>query len=131
MPQFYPTHPNLFIREPLNYHLYTQTVPPAFQRNPSADNHYLPPSQELRQILQTRSEVARGGPAPGSSLGLPDEVQGYHTLVPLEATVADRRKFGSWFSTLYRGVKESDGIPYALRRVESAFNPIAVLASIA
>ncbi|KIY70055.1 hypothetical protein CYLTODRAFT_420143 [Cylindrobasidium torrendii FP15055 ss-10] len=119
-----------FVREPLNYHLYTQTVPPSFVNN-SNDSHYMPSSHELRQTLQMRSEVTRGGPAPGAPLGLPDELQGYHTLVPLETSPADRRKFGQWQSTVYRAVKEADGIPYALRRVENfrlisqaAFAPI-------
>jgi len=51
---------------------------------------------------------------------LPEELQGYHTLVPLEAHEGtERRKLGNWFSVVYRAIRSSDGMPYALRRVES------------
>ena len=55
-------------------------------------------------------------------LRLPEELQGYHTLVPLEPSGADveRRKLGNWLSVVYRAIRTSDGIPYALRRIESA-----------
>jgi PAB-dependent poly(A)-specific ribonuclease subunit 3 len=66
-----------------------------------------------------RSETIHTAPAPG--LGLPDELQGYHTLVPLEATAGDRRKLGSWYSAVYRAVNSTDGVAYALRRVEGLF----------
>lgn len=53
-------------------------------------------------------------------LNLPEQLQGYHTLVPLDATAAtDRRKFGNWLSTVYRAISSADGRPYALRRIES------------
>jgi len=71
--------------------------------------------------MQERSEVIRGAPAPG--LNLPEELQGYHTLVPLEVTTgSERRKFGNWYSTVYRAIKASDGLPYLLRRIESAWS---------
>jgi len=51
-------------------------------------------------------------------LNLPDELQGYHTLVPLESISGERRKFGNWYSTVYRATgKDERG--YVLRRVES------------
>lgn len=85
-----------------------------------SDSHFIPPSTELRQILQERSETIRGV-APFGMTGLPEELQGYHTLVPLEPTGTGvvRRKLGNWHSTIYRAIKRSDGTPYALRRVES------------
>lgn len=51
---------------------------------------------------------------------LPEELQGYHTLVPLEPTGsnAERRKLGNWYSTVYRAINETNGVPYTLRRVE-------------
>jgi PAB-dependent poly(A)-specific ribonuclease subunit 3 len=52
--------------------------------------------------------------------GLPDETQGYHSLVPLESTGSERRKFGNWYSVVYRATNASDGGVHALRRVESA-----------
>lgn len=71
--------------------------------------------------MQQRSEEIRGIPSPG--LNLPEELQGYHTLVPLEPTgpSAERRKFGNWYSTVYRAIKASDGLPYILRRIESGY----------
>ncbi|KAK0216097.1 hypothetical protein IW262DRAFT_1464629 [Armillaria fumosa] len=114
---YYSGPPDLYIREPLNYHLYTNTIPPAFISSQS-DNHFVPPSSDLRQVLQTRSETIRGAPAPG--LNLPEDLQGYHTLVPLESSAAnERRKFGSWYSTVYRAINSTDGAPYTLRRVEN------------
>ena len=69
--------------------------------------------------MQQRSEEIRGIAPPGTNL--PEELQGYHTLVPLEPTGpnTDRRKFGNWHSTVYRAIKASDGLPYILRRIES------------
>ncbi|KAK0497629.1 hypothetical protein EDD18DRAFT_1158663 [Armillaria luteobubalina] len=114
---YYSGPPDLYIREPLNYHLYTNTIPPAFISSHS-DSHFVPPSSDLRQVLQTRSETIRGAPAPG--LNLPEDLQGYHTLVPLESSAAnERRKFGSWYSTVYRAINSTDGAPYTLRRVEN------------
>ncbi|EDR09381.1 uncharacterized protein LACBIDRAFT_248700 [Laccaria bicolor S238N-H82] len=72
-------------------------------------------------------------------LKLPEELQGYHTLVPLEpsGTGVERRKFGNWYSTVYRAIRSSDGLPYVLRRIEnfrltrqSAFAPIEVWSSL-
>jgi hypothetical protein len=48
-------------------------------------------------------------------------MQGYHTLVPLESIGGDRRKFGNWYSTVYRATNESTGVPHALRRIEGEF----------
>lgn len=52
---------------------------------------------------------------------LPDELQGYHTLVPLENTSSqnERRKFLTWYSIVFKAIRTSDGLPYTLRRVES------------
>ncbi|KAI0314481.1 hypothetical protein OF83DRAFT_1277645 [Amylostereum chailletii] len=116
---YYPSQPT-FIRQPLNYHLYT--LPP-----PSPPpSHFI--SSTLRTDLQLRSETLRTAPAPG--LNLPEELQGYHSLVPLEPTAGDRRKFGNWYNTVYRATGK-DGRGYVLRRVESfrlmqpaAFGPI-------
>ncbi|KAF9468239.1 hypothetical protein BDZ94DRAFT_1154429 [Collybia nuda] len=56
-----------------------------------------------------------------TGLNLPEELQGYHTLVPLEGSGAgvERRKLGNWYSTVYRAIRSSDGMPYALRRIEN------------
>ncbi|KAI0045167.1 hypothetical protein FA95DRAFT_1561372 [Auriscalpium vulgare] len=104
---YYQAHSS-FIRQPLNHHLYT--LPP-----PSPPpSHFV--SETLRTDLQLRSETLRTACAPG--LNLPDELSGYHTLVPLESTTEDRRKFGNWHSTVYRATGKDDR-GYALRRIEN------------
>ncbi|KAG2005885.1 hypothetical protein CC2G_002251 [Coprinopsis cinerea AmutBmut pab1-1] len=127
---YYAAAPPVFLRQPLNYHLYTPTAYPDFQPS-TVNTHFVPPSADLRQTLQERSETIRGIAPPG--LNLPEELQGYHTLVPLEPTGpgTERRKFGNWYCTVYRAIKASDGLPYVLRRIEnyrlihtSAFAPI-------
>lgn len=75
-------------------------------------------SDDVREELQSRSETIRTAPAPG--LNLPEDIQGYHTLVPLEPIVGERRKFGNWYSAVYRATNSADGVAYALRRIESA-----------
>ncbi|KAI0027731.1 hypothetical protein K488DRAFT_81002 [Vararia minispora EC-137] len=104
---YYPPQPT-FIRQPLNYHLYTlpPTAPPP--------SHFISPT--LHTDLQVRSETLHTGPA--SSLGLPEDINGYHTLVPLENTTGERRKFGNWISTVYRATGK-DGRGYVLRRIEN------------
>lgn len=76
-------------------------------------------SDNIREELQKRAEAAHVIPFP--PYNLPDELQGYHSLVPLEQSSSDRRKFFSWFSTVYRATNASDGQAYVLRRVESVF----------
>ncbi|KAF7297105.1 PAN2-PAN3 deadenylation complex subunit PAN3 [Mycena indigotica] len=106
----------VFIRQPLNYHLYSTPVPPSFLAN-STDTHFLSPSHELRTLLQTRSEDLHMAATPG--LGLPEEMQGYHSIIPLDNLSLDRRKFGNWNSTVYRAVNSKDGATYCLRRIEN------------
>ncbi|THH17482.1 hypothetical protein EW146_g3335 [Bondarzewia mesenterica] len=104
---YYPPQPT-FMQAPLSYHLYS--LPP-----PSPPtSHFISPT--LRTDLQQHSETLRTAPAPG--LNLPEELQGYHTLVPLENTTGERRKFGTWYSTVYRATGKDDR-GYALRRVEN------------
>jgi len=106
---YLPPQPT-FTRQPLNYHLYTQPLPDTFSHT-----YFL--NDDLREELQKRSEIIRT--APGPDLNLPDELQGYHTLVPLEAVGNDRRKFGNWYSTVYRATSDTTGVAYALRRIEN------------
>ncbi|KAF8622262.1 hypothetical protein AX15_007139 [Amanita polypyramis BW_CC] len=114
----YPPAP-IFLRQPLNYHLYTPSIPVPFI-NSTSNSHFVPPSNELRQNLQSRSETTRGEAPIG--MDLPEELQGYHSLVPLEnisGSPTERRKFLNWYSVVYRAVRLSDGLPYTLRRVEN------------
>jgi PAB-dependent poly(A)-specific ribonuclease subunit 3 len=94
----------------LNYHLYTHPIPSIF-----ATNHFI--SDDLREELQARSEIINTAPAHG--LNLPEELQGYHSLVPLENVGGERRKIGNWQSTVYRATNSKDGVAYVLRRIES------------
>ncbi|KAL1739251.1 hypothetical protein HDZ31DRAFT_69133 [Schizophyllum fasciatum] len=131
---FYSTAP-VFVRQPLNYHLYT---PVASTRPPKGPpNHFIPSSPELRERLTQQSETVRGIAPAG--LNIPEEMSGYHTLVPLDSpsTPNERRRFGNWYSSVYRAINSVDGLPYALRRVEnfrlinqSAFQPIDVWSNI-
>jgi hypothetical protein len=75
-------------------------------------------SDDVREELQKRSEAARSAP-PALAMGLPEDLPGYHSLVALEPTTPERRRFGNWFTTVYKAVGEKDGVTYALRRVES------------
>ncbi|KAF9553580.1 hypothetical protein CPC08DRAFT_223925 [Agrocybe pediades] len=119
----------VFLRQPLNYLLYTPITPKEQVRNP-VSSHFVPTSPELRQILQERGEAARNVT---NALPVPEELQGYHTLVPLEPMLppSERKKFGNWHSTVYKATRVSDGIPHVLRRIENfrltspaAFQPI-------
>ncbi|KAJ7146020.1 hypothetical protein C8R44DRAFT_756377 [Mycena epipterygia] len=108
----------VFVRQPLNYHLYSSVIPPTFVSS-TTDTHFVPPSGDLRTLLQGLSENLRTAPPPG--LNLPEEMQGYHTLIPLEniGGPTERRKFGNWNSTMYRAINSVDGGTYALRRIEN------------
>ncbi|KAF9265152.1 hypothetical protein L218DRAFT_925024 [Marasmius fiardii PR-910] len=125
---FYSASGQFFMREPLNYHLYTPTIPPSFVSIPTG-SHFVPSSNELRQLLQARSEEIRAVPPVG--LGLPEEIQGYHTLTPLGTNSPEKRKLFNWSFVVYRAIHRSNGTPYTLLRVEnfrlmqqSAFNSI-------
>ncbi|KIK54669.1 hypothetical protein GYMLUDRAFT_48590 [Collybiopsis luxurians FD-317 M1] len=127
---FYTGPSQVYMSEPLDYHLYTPTIPSAFV-NSSAASHFVPPSSELRQVLQERSHTSRSVPLITSNL--PEELQGYHTFTPIDNVGApDRKKFFFNFSsTVYRAINSTDGVPYVLRRIENfrlmqqtAFNPI-------
>ncbi|KAG6866312.1 hypothetical protein C0991_005779 [Blastosporella zonata] len=132
---YYPSPP-VYLRQPLDYHLYTPA--PSGNFVPSTfDSHFVPPSSDLRTALQKRSEITRQIAPIGSNL--PEELQGYHTLVPLEATTGavERRKLGNWYSTVYRAINSIDGMPCALRRIEnyrlmhqSAFSAIEIWSNI-
>ncbi|KAG1834995.1 hypothetical protein DFJ58DRAFT_821106 [Suillus subalutaceus] len=94
----------------LDYHLYSHPTPNAF---PST--HFV--SDIIREELHKRAEASQLVPLPGHNL--PDELQGYHSLALLEPSVTERRKFFSWYSTVYRATSSNDGVSYALRRVEN------------
>ncbi|KAJ3769682.1 hypothetical protein FB446DRAFT_746834 [Lentinula raphanica] len=126
---FYAGPSQMYMSEPLDHHLYTPAIPSTFISS-STGNHFVNPSLELRQILQERSHTSRSSALLG--LNLPEELQGYHTFVPIDTvSPPDRKKFFNLNSVVYRAVNSTDGIPYVLRRIENfrlmqqaAFNPI-------
>ncbi|KAJ6524521.1 hypothetical protein B0H19DRAFT_1200118 [Mycena capillaripes] len=115
---YYAAQAPVFVRQPLNYHLYTSAIPSTFVSS-ATDTHFIPPSTDLRTLLQGRSEDLRMAPPQG--LNLPEEMQGYHSLIPLEniGGSTERRKFGNWNSTVYRAINSLDGGTYCLRRIEN------------
>ncbi|KAJ7160905.1 hypothetical protein C8R46DRAFT_1105905 [Mycena filopes] len=115
---YFAAHAPVFVRQPLNYHLYTSVIPPSFVTS-ATDTHFIPTTADLRTLLQGYSEDLRMAAPQG--LNLPEELQGYHTLIPLEniGGSTERRKFGNWHSTVYRAINSLDGATYCLRRIEN------------
>lgn len=108
----------VYSRQPLDYHLYAPAPSSSFSAS-TTKSHFVPPSQDLRLQLQKQSETVHNIAPEGC--GLPDELQGYHTLVPLENMQPDldRRKLGNWYTVTYKAIRTSNGLPYTLRRVEN------------
>ncbi|KAL6308885.1 kinase-like domain-containing protein [Sparassis latifolia] len=102
--------PPYYAQQPLNYHLYTQA-----RSEVLAHKYFI--SDSIREELQRRSETIRTALVP--DMMLPEEMQGYHSLVPLEPSTGDRRKFGNWYSSVYRATNSADGLQYVLRRIEN------------
>ncbi|KIJ30453.1 hypothetical protein M422DRAFT_61714 [Sphaerobolus stellatus SS14] len=58
----------------------------------------------------------------GPNPNLPEELQGYHTLVVLDqpqSTKERRPNFGSLHATVYKAISSVDGLAYVLRRIEN------------
>ncbi|KAJ3869352.1 kinase-like domain-containing protein [Lentinula novae-zelandiae] len=117
---FYTGPSQGYMSEPLDHHLYTPAIPSAFVTSPT-DSHF---------VLVERSHTSRSAPILGSNL--PEELQGYHTFVPIDTvSSSERKKFFNLDSVVYRAINSTDGIPYVLRRIENfrlmqqaAFNAI-------
>ncbi|KAJ7484104.1 hypothetical protein B0H11DRAFT_2020177 [Mycena galericulata] len=143
----------VFVRQPLNYHLYTSVMPPAFVSS-VADTHFIRLRGDLRTLLQGRSEdLTYGASARQVSTAIyvryililvirpqsPRGNAGIPLPYPLEniGGPTERRKFGNWNSTVYRAINSLDGGTYVLRRIENfrlnhqaAFSAIETWASI-
>ncbi|KAJ3848150.1 hypothetical protein EV368DRAFT_76385 [Lentinula lateritia] len=84
--------------------------------------------------LKPTSTATRPANSNDDSAGsnLPEELQGYHTFVPIDTVSSlERKKFFNLDSVVYRAINSTDGIPYVLRRIENfrlmqqaAFNAI-------
>ncbi|KAI5993697.1 hypothetical protein F5J12DRAFT_426404 [Pisolithus orientalis] len=107
---YFGTAQSTFLRQPLDYHLYSHPIPDRF-----APAHFI--SDNLREELQKRSEAVHT--IPSIPYHVPEELQGYHSLIPLEPITPERRKLVSWYSTVYRATSINDGAAYVLRRIES------------
>ncbi|KAG1765162.1 hypothetical protein EV702DRAFT_1213722 [Suillus placidus] len=110
MGNFYQSQQTMFVRQPLDYHLYSHPTPDVF-----LSMHCV--SDAIREELHNHSETSQLVPLPGHNL--PDELQGYHSLALLEPSVTEQRKFFSWYSTVYRATSSNDGVLYALRHIEN------------
>lgn len=102
------------------YHLYSQPLP----RTAAVHNFFI--SDDIREDLTKRSEISVMAPPPG--LLLPDEIQGYHTLVPIESITTER--YSGLNSIVYRATSSTDGCMYALRRIESMYKRFCGVRSI-
>ncbi|KLO17740.1 hypothetical protein SCHPADRAFT_820906 [Schizopora paradoxa] len=107
MDTFFPPQ-ETFVRQPLNYHLYSAPIPSERGRK-----FFI--SDKIREELTKRSEVSHTAPMPGQML--PEELQGYHSLVPMDSVGI--HKFSTWNTMLYRATKAADGVQYCLRRIEN------------
>ncbi len=74
-------------------------------------------SDKIREELTKRSETSHSAPMHG--VLLPEEMQGYHSLVPIDSMGV--HSFSSWNTMLYRATKADDGVQYCLRRIESSY----------
>lgn len=79
-------------------------------------------SDTLREDLQRRSEALYTSVPPAGAVqqrSLPEEIHSYHSIVPLESTDKERRK---WFlgcsSLVYKATHRDDGTVVVLRRIE-------------
>lgn len=88
-------------------------------------------SDTLREDFQRRSEALyASAPQPNmlQARSVPEEVHVYHSLVPLEATDKERRK---WFlgcsSIVYKATHRDDGTIVVLRRIEGELQAFSAL----
>jgi len=116
---FFPSQ-DAYVQQPLNYHLYSAPMP--VERG---KKFFI--SDKIREELTKRSETSHSAPMHG--VLLPEEMQGYHSLVPIDSMGV--HSFSSWNTMLYRATKADDGVQYCLRRIENfrlmqeaAFTPI-------
>lgn len=73
-------------------------------------------SDELRKELIGR-QLAAQVLAEDPSLGIPAQVDNYHSLYPVEVPSLESGSVFGFPSIIYKGINVGDGFPYALRRV--------------
>lgn len=111
-----PYYQHSYTLRPLNHHLYSPASKP--QLSSGTDGVYT--SDTLREDLLKRSETIWAAPFQGELSNMPESVNTYHSIVPLEwLNPNERRKsLAGWSSFVYRAIDRRDGGTYALRRVE-------------
>ncbi|KAJ7830988.1 hypothetical protein B0H14DRAFT_3714180 [Mycena olivaceomarginata] len=109
-----------FMRQPLNYHNDSSAILAAFSVS-TTDRQFIPPLAELCMLLQGQSRDLRMAPPQG--LNLLEEIQGYHSLIPLEnlANTGEHKwhEFRNWHLSVHRAINAVDGGTYCLRQIEN------------
>ncbi|KAK9243272.1 hypothetical protein V1506DRAFT_544948 [Lipomyces tetrasporus] len=102
--------------QPLNYHLYAPLSPYKVNLLPyqrTVQGFFL--SDNLREELQRKTEASLQV-LPTS--GLPDSLDVYYSLVPLDTNTEKSSRVFGYASWIYKAFSKSDGNTYALRRLE-------------
>lgn len=103
---------------PLNYHLYAPPPPPRLAmplppHETNAAQMFIP--NDLRESLQRKNEATLQT-LPQSNL--PDHVNGYHSLVPIDKSFEAVSRVWNVPSAIYKVFSNADGNSYAVRRIE-------------
>lgn len=102
---------------PLNYHLYAPPPPPRLAmplppHETNAAQMFI--ANDLRESLQRRNEATLQT-LPQSNL--PDHVNGYHSLVPIDKSFDAVSRVWSVPTAIYKVFSNADGNSYAIRRI--------------
>ncbi|XJO76819.1 hypothetical protein BDV3_007295 [Batrachochytrium dendrobatidis] len=105
---------------PLHYHHYNTPLPNVSHIPPhlkSSHNFFI--DDQLREMLLKRNEAVQQVVDPSASdwSNLPQSVDTYHTLFPLDESNAPSKIFG-YPTSVYKAIRSTDGKPYVLRRIE-------------
>ncbi|KTW27399.1 hypothetical protein T552_02378 [Pneumocystis carinii B80] len=102
--------------QPLQYHLYASPAPYRTNLEPYQRTiHDFFMSDTLREDLQKKSEAIH------QTLGdsnLPDQILGYHSLVPLDTLHNKNTRIFGYSSWVYKVFSSNDGYSYVFRRLE-------------
>uniref|UniRef100_A0AAR2ISL9 PAN2-PAN3 deadenylation complex subunit PAN3 n=1 Tax=Pygocentrus nattereri TaxID=42514 RepID=A0AAR2ISL9_PYGNA len=97
------------------YHIYPQTAPHVAYMQPKANAPSFFMADELRQVLKHFSLLNQ------LTVGVPSEVDSYHSLFPLEPLPPPNRlqktSNFSYITSCYKAVNSKDDLPYCLRRI--------------
>ncbi|OBA23623.1 hypothetical protein METBIDRAFT_64594 [Metschnikowia bicuspidata var. bicuspidata NRRL YB-4993] len=103
---------------PLNHHLYAPAPPPrlvaplkSYETN--VNSMFIP--NNLRETLTKKNEATL---QTMPQLSLPEHVGVYHSLVPIDASFEQPSNVYDLPSYMYKVLSNSDGLPYALRRID-------------